>query len=131
MGFFGINPEAPIIVNVIGSATPEPDDKAAFREIVNDRYLLRQSDWVMQRHLCDSETNLDVFRRHRERRREVDRIHIGAIAVEMMLGKPQRFHAELVAEPGFCQGLVDDLAVFFGNLRLRKKKVTELHVASP
>ena len=51
MGFFGINPEAPIIVNVIGSATPEPDDKAPFtdRPVLGGNVLSRA---VERLHVC-------------------------------------------------------------------------------
>lgn len=67
LSFVRMNSEASIIVNVIGGAAPEPDDKSPFRFMVDNRDLLCQADGVMQRHLGDSQSDLDLCGGDRKR----------------------------------------------------------------
>src|SRR5215471_6482405 len=94
-----IDAETLIIVNIVRRAAPETDDEPPLRDVVDDRQLL-----------C-----------------KADRVHIGANAVEMMLGEPNHIDAELVGKPGLPQGLVDDGAVAPGVTAIRKQEIADLH----
>lgn len=51
LGLVMIDAEALVVVNVIGAAAAEPDDEPAFHQIVEERHLLREPDWMVERRL--------------------------------------------------------------------------------
>jgi len=50
----------------------------------------------MQRYLRHRETDLDALGRRQHGSRKSHRVHIGAIAIEMMFGEPEHFHPKLI-----------------------------------
>ena len=76
----------------------------------------------------DGETNFDFFRTGRECSREGDRIHIGANAVEVMLGQPDRVDAEPVAELRLGNGFADNAAVVVRTFGGGEDEVAELTI---
>src|SRR6266851_2963240 len=97
-----VDAETLIVVNVKGRAAAEPDDQAALGDVVEDRQLPG----------------------------EADRVDISADSVEMMLAKPDNVDPELIGEPRFAQGLVDDDTVPLGVPAVGKQEIAEFHAGS-
>jgi hypothetical protein len=116
-----------VVVDVVRSAAAKSHHQPALADVVDQRHLLGHADRMVQRHLRDREADLDLFRARRERRGESHRVDVRADAVEMVLGQPQHFHAELVAQLRLAQGLLDYLVVFLRVHRRGKQEIAELH----
>ena len=65
----------------------------------------------LQRHLNGGEAYLDALGAGRDRRREGDRINVGARAIVMMLAKPHSVEAEFLAQFGLTQRVGDNIVV--------------------
>ncbi len=126
-----VDAKALIIIDVVGGAAAEADDEPALEDVVEHRQLLGEPDRVVQRHLQDREADFAVPGGGGERASKGDRVGIGADAVEMMLGQPDRVDAQFVGEPGFAQGLVDHDPVALGIAAVGKQEIAEFHAATP
>src|SRR6266478_6613131 len=69
--------------------------------------------------------------RGRQRAGKADRVGISADPVEMVFAKPDHVGSELIGEPCFAQGLVDDDAVALGVAAVRKQEIAEFHAGLP
>src|ERR1700744_5124027 len=86
---------------------------------------------MIERRLYDGKPDLCPFGCNRQRCRERQRIDVSAIAVKMMLGKPDRVHAEFVAKARLGQRVVDDRAIACRVAALRKKEIAKFHRRIP
>ncbi len=125
----GIDAVAPIFVDVVRRAVPEADHQPALAEIVDQRELFGQADRVMERGLRHREADQGTVRGNGNRGGEAHRIDIGANAVEMVLGEPDRIEAEGVGEPCLRQSLLDHRAVLRRIAALGKQKVADPHAS--
>jgi hypothetical protein len=83
----------------------------------------------VQCHLCHREADLGVGGRARQSGGECNRIDIGANAVEMMLGQPDRVVAQTVGEQRFLERLVDDAGVVRRGAAFGEQEVGDFHPA--
>jgi len=104
-----------------------PDDQPAVAQVVDQRELFGQPDRVVQRGLRHREADADPPGRHRQGGGEGDRIDVGAVAVEMVLGEPDCVEAERVGEARLRQRLLDHHPIARRIAALGEQEVAEFH----
>src|SRR5262245_28770865 len=85
---------------------------------------------MVQRYLSHGKADLDTAGRRGQRSSKTNRVDIGAYAVEMMLGQPDRIKAKLLGQLGLRDSFVDDASVQRRISALGKQEVAELHMCS-
>src|SRR4030095_10209159 len=128
ISLLGIDAITLIVVDVESGATAQSDHEPSLADVVDQGHLLGQPDGMVQRHLCNRESDADLFRARCQRGCKTHGIHVGTDAVKVMLRQPQPFHAQRVAKACFAQRLLDDLLVLGGVHRRWKKESAEFHV---
>src|SRR5215475_12292551 len=95
---FGRYVVALVVIDVVCSTASKAGDDTSLGDVVEQRDLLCQANWVVQRHLRYGKADLDTAGHRSQRSGKADRVNVGADAVEMMLGKPHRVKAKLLGE---------------------------------
>ena len=111
---------AAVFVEVIGSAASDAQYDSPPADVVEEGYLLREPDWVVERHLDGGEAYLDALSAGRDRGGECDGVNVGAGAIVMVLAEPDSIEAELLSEFGLAERVGHDLVVGVGRIGLWK-----------
>src|SRR5262249_15863511 len=99
-------------------------------EVVNQCYLLRQPNRVMQGHLRHGKADLNSGGTRGNGRSEGHGVNIDAATIEVVFRQPDRIESELVTQLPFLQGLMNQRKVVRGRRAFRKEKIAEPHAAS-
>src|SRR5262249_28294795 len=116
-----------VVIDVVRRTASKAGDDTALGDVVEQRDLLSQANWMVQRRLRHRKSDLDTAGHRGQRRGKADRVDIGADAVEMMLGQPHRVEAKLLGQLGLRDGFIDDAFVKRRFPAFGKQEVAELH----
>src|SRR5215510_7118466 len=116
------NAIATVFIEIIRGAATEADDHASLTQVVDEGYLLRQPDRVMQGHLSHRKADANPPGAGGDGRGKGQRIDIGAAAIKVVLRQPEDIEAQGITELGLRERLVDNDTVGIRELALRKEK---------
>ena len=111
-------------------AGADPDDDLPVRELVEEVALRDEADGVHQGHDVDGEADVERRVPLADRGRQGQRVRVGVVSGEVVLGEPDVGEAELLRAVDLPQHLVEDAAVVVGTRRLRVEVVAEAHRSS-
>ena len=118
---------ADVLVLVVAGAAADAHFQAPAAQIVEDGELDGQTHRMMKRHLDDREAHARARGARGQRAGERDRIGVGALAGEVVLGEPQVVEAHRFGEHALLELLVDAREVVLGRRRERQRHPAELH----
>jgi len=121
----GVNPITLVFVDVVCGAAAQTDDQPAAAERVQQRDLLGEADRMMQRDLRHGEANPDLSGACGDRGRERHTVDVGTVAVEVVLGQPDRIEAEPVRRLRLIERLPDDGTILLRVAALGEQEVAE------
>src|SRR2546428_1271790 len=120
-------PERHVLVLVVRGAAADADLQAPAAQVVEHGELDGQAHGMVQRHLDDGEPDPHAGRPRRQRAREGNRVGIGALAREVVLGEPQVVEPHRLGEYSLVELLMDGREVLRRRRRQRERHPPELH----
>ena len=93
---------------VVGGPATRADDEPAVAQVVQQRRLHCQANRMMESQFHNGESDLEMGGPGGHGGAQHQRVRMGGGAVEMVLGQPDRVHADLFCQNDLVQGAVDD-----------------------
>ena len=119
--------EADVLVLVVGRAAADADLEPPAAQVVEHGELDGEAHGMVQRHLDDGEPEPRARGACRQRTGERNRIGVGALAREVVLGEPEVVEAHRLGEHALLELLVDAREVVRGRRRHGQGHPAELH----